>query len=59
MTCAYLCCLTAIAIITDVMVGLSKGGHQITKCKEAFLRALDLLIKLASLQVSVEGHKCS
>eukprot|EP01006_Ploeotia_vitrea_P001257 TRINITY_DN104492_c0_g1_i1.p1 TRINITY_DN104492_c0_g1~~TRINITY_DN104492_c0_g1_i1.p1 ORF type:complete len:265 (+),score=154.80 TRINITY_DN104492_c0_g1_i1:23-796(+) len=38
----------------DIMVGLSKGGRDVSKCKEEFTKALDDLIKLASLQTSLK-----
>eukprot|EP01083_Nonionella_stella_P065991 173421_1 len=41
--------------VEDSMVGLSKGGRQIGKCKEAFTTALDDLVKLATLQTSVKA----
>ena len=34
------------------MVGLSRGGQQVGKCKEVFGKAVQLLVELASLQVS-------
>merc|ERR1712164_97633 len=34
------------------LVGMAKGGQRITKCRETFVKALQLLIKLASLQTS-------
>merc|ERR1712054_712198 len=34
------------------LVGMSKGGQRITQCRKTFLKALELLIKLASLQTS-------
>ena len=34
------------------MVGLSRGGQQVGKCKEVFGKAVELLVQLASLQVS-------
>ena len=34
------------------MVGLSRGGQQVGKCKEVFGKAVKLLVDLASLQVS-------
>jgi len=38
----------------DTIVGLSKGGQQITKCKETFSKALQGLVRLASLQTSLK-----
>ena len=35
------------------MVGLSRGGQQVGKCKEVFGKAVQLLVELASLQVSM------
>jgi|ERR1711988_794984 len=34
------------------LVGMSRGGQRITQCRKTFLKALELLIKLASLQTS-------
>merc|ERR1711934_1275962 len=34
------------------LVGLSRGGQRISKCRETFVIALELLIRLASLQTS-------
>jgi len=34
------------------LVGMSKGGQRITQCRKTFVKSLDLLIKLASLQTS-------
>merc|ERR1712031_16925 len=34
------------------LVGMSKGGQRITQCRKVFLKALELLIQLASLQTS-------
>jgi len=34
------------------LVGMSKGGQRISKCRETFVLALELLIRLASLQTS-------
>merc|ERR1712164_192514 len=34
------------------LVGMAKGGQRITKCRETFVKALQLLISLASLQTS-------
>merc|ERR1712072_1122960 len=34
------------------LVGMAKGGQRITKCRETFVKALELLTKLASLQTS-------
>lgn len=38
----------------DSMVGLSKGGAQVMECKAAFTKALDDLVRLASLQTSLK-----
>eukprot|EP00483_Globobulimina_turgida_P001279 UN01281 len=38
----------------DSLLGIAKGGAQIRKCKAAYDNALDLLIKLASLQTSFQ-----
>jgi len=39
---------------TDSLLGIARGGAQIRKCKNAYDEALDLLIKLASLQTSFQ-----
>ena len=36
------------------LTGLSRGGQQVTKCKEVFGKAVKLLVQLASLQVGEE-----
>lgn len=33
------------------LTGLARGGQQVTKCKEMFVKAIELMIELASLQV--------
>ena len=33
------------------LTGLSRGGQQVSKCKEVFGQAVKLLVELASLQV--------
>ena len=33
------------------LTGLSRGGQQVSKCKEVFGKAVKLLVELASLQV--------
>lgn len=38
----------------DIMVGLSKGGQAVNKCKESFTKTLDDLVQLASLQTSLK-----
>lgn len=38
----------------DAVVGLSRGGENIIKCKQAFTTALNDLVKLASLQTSLK-----
>ena len=35
------------------MTGLGKGGQQVQRCRETFTRAVETLVELASLQVSV------
>jgi len=37
----------------EVIVGLSRGGQQVVKCKQNFTKALDDLVQLASLQTSL------
>lgn len=39
---------------SDPIVGLSKGGTAVAKCKESFVRTLDDLVQLASLQTSLK-----
>lgn len=34
------------------MTGLGRGGQQVQKCKEAFHKAIQILVELASLQTS-------
>lgn len=34
------------------VIGMAKGGQRITQCRKTFVQALELLIKLASLQTS-------
>merc|ERR1719266_1921343 len=36
------------------MVGLSRGGDAVMRCRQHFLKTLDLLVKLASLQTSLK-----
>lgn len=38
--------------VAYAMIGLSRGGQQVGKCKEVFSKAVLLLVQLASLQVS-------
>lgn len=38
----------------DMLVGLSKGGQAVGKCKESFVKTLDDLVQLASLQTSLK-----
>ena len=35
------------------LTGLSRGGQQVSKCKEVFGKAVKLLVELASLQVGM------
>eukprot|EP00475_Leptophrys_vorax_P023197 TRINITY_DN3167_c0_g1_i2.p1 TRINITY_DN3167_c0_g1~~TRINITY_DN3167_c0_g1_i2.p1 ORF type:complete len:143 (+),score=41.07 TRINITY_DN3167_c0_g1_i2:448-876(+) len=37
------------------MRGLSKGGRQIVKCREKFIKLLENLVELASLQTALES----
>jgi len=37
----------------DALVGLSKGGQSVSKCRESFAKTLDDLVQLASLQTSL------
>lgn len=50
--------LVDLAIIIDCLVGLAKGGRAVAKCKDTYRVSLDLLIKLASLQV-FQSDYCS
>merc|ERR1712224_364337 len=34
------------------LIGMSKGGQRISECRKTFVKALELLIRLASLQTS-------
>jgi len=36
------------------MVGLSRGGDAVLRCREHYIKTLDLLVKLASLQTSLK-----
>jgi len=38
----------------DILVGLSKGGQSVNKCKESFIKTLDDCVQLASLQTSLK-----
>jgi len=38
----------------DMMVGLSKGGQAVNKCRESFIKTLDDCVQLASLQTSLK-----
>lgn len=35
------------------LTGLGKGGQQVQRCRETFTRAVETLVELASLQVSL------
>lgn len=35
------------------LTGLARGGQQVAKCKEMFGKAVELLVELASLQVTI------
>ncbi len=39
--------------VAYAMLGLSRGGQQVGKCKEMFNKAVMLLVELASLQVKL------
>lgn len=45
---------TAVTGGKELMVGLSKGGQAVTKCRESFSTTLDDLVQLASLQTSLK-----
>lgn len=45
---------TSAAAQKDMLVGLSKGGVAVNKCKESFVKTLDDLVQLASLQTSLK-----
>ena len=38
----------------DILVGLSKGGQAVNKCRESYLKTLDDCVQLASLQTSLK-----
>jgi len=38
----------------EILVGLSKGGQAVNKCRDSFTKTLDDLIQLASLQTSLK-----
>lgn len=44
--------LSNISIIAYELTGLSRGGQQIDRLKKNYVRAIQLLVKLASLQTS-------
>jgi len=48
--------LPVFTVINDAgegeLIGMSKGGMRITQCRKTFIHALELLIRLASLQTS-------
>lgn len=48
--------LPVFAVINDMgdgeLIGMSRGGMRITQCRKTFIHALELLIRLASLQTS-------
>jgi V-type H+-transporting ATPase subunit D len=33
------------------LTGLGRGGQQVQKCKETYMKSLEILVELASLQV--------
>jgi V-type H+-transporting ATPase subunit D len=39
--------------IANELTGLGRGGQQVQKCKETYIKAMETLVELASLQVSV------
>jgi len=39
----------------DILVGLSKGGQAVNKCRDSFQKTLDDLVQLASLQTSLRS----
>jgi V-type H+-transporting ATPase subunit D len=38
----------------DILVGLSKGGQAVNKCRDSFIKTLDDCVQLASLQTSLK-----
>lgn len=38
-------------ILGQEFVGLSRGGQQIKECREQYMKALEAIVELASLQV--------
>lgn len=39
------------ACIAFELTGLGRGGQQVQKCKETYIKAVETLVELASLQV--------
>ena len=35
------------------LTGLGRGGQQVQKCKETYIKAVETLVELASLQVTI------
>ncbi|KAF6019140.1 hypothetical protein EB796_022557 [Bugula neritina] len=46
------CAIIGCSIAAYELTGLSRGGQQIDKLKKSYVRAIQLLVKLASLQTS-------
>lgn len=44
-------CTDAELLIAEQLLGLLRGYKAVAKCKESFSKVLELLVKLASLQV--------
>lgn len=42
-------------LVEVVLVGLSKGGEQVYECKEAYMKVLEALVDLATLQTSLHS----
>ena len=43
--------LVLLLLVAYGLTGLSRGGQQVSRCKEVFGKAVKLLVDLASLQV--------
>lgn len=50
--------LVLFLLVAYGLTGLSRGGQQVSRCKEVFGKAVKLLVDLASLQVFREYCYC-
>jgi V-type H+-transporting ATPase subunit D len=39
------------------LTGLGRGGQQVQKCKDTYQKAVQVLVELASLQVSLDSYR--